>query len=334
MIYYSNVDSTVPHMVFIGRWSPFHKGHAAIIIKKLCEHPNLPILILVRNTKQDQYSPTMRAHYIKTWMVEQHIKGTIMIIPNVEGVYWGRGVGYKTGIVEIGEETEKISGTAIRSQIQRGIKEWRATVAVEKSSYLLSTKITSIIKRGLVIWFTGCPSSGKTTLATNLVKTIHKRYPHLRTQMLDGDEMRSNPLAQYVGFTKKDRADHIRRMAFLAKMFANHGIIVVCAFVSPDRAVRDEVKQIIGGRRYFEVYVRAALKARAHRDAKGLYRKAVRGEILNLTGFNAPYEPPLHPAVVCDTDKMTMPICVESILKAFLTDHEAAARIDKKPTRV
>jgi adenylylsulfate kinase len=313
MIYYSNIDLTIPHMTFIGRWSPFHKGHTAIIMKKLRERPKLPVLILIRNTKEDQYSPTVRAQYIKVWMIKQHIKGTIMIVPNIEGVYWGRGVGYNTERVEVDEETKKISGTAIRKQMQKGKDDWNTVVADDKSSYLLSSKIASIVEHGLVVWFTGCPSSGKTTLSNALLRIVKERFPHVKTQLLDGDEMRSSPIAQHVGFSKKDRADHIRRMAYMAKMFADHGILVMCAFVSPDRKVRNEAKEIIGKNRFIEIFVKASKKTRMERDTKGLYRQAKLGAVTQLTGYSAPYEPPLQPTIICDTDKQTVAKCTLQI---------------------
>ena len=253
MIYYSNSPLETPHMTFIGRWSPFHNGHKAIITKKITENPLLPVLILVRHTLTDQYTASARAMYIKQWMTDQHIKGTIMIIPNVEGVYWGRGVGYKTEPVSVDEAITSISGTDIRRRMQDKKSSWHNLVAVPESAYLLTPAVSSIVEQGLVVWLTGCPSSGKTTIARAFIHHVAATYPHLKTQLLDGDDMRATPVAAGVGFSKKDRADHILRMAYIAKMFADHGILVVCAFVSPDRRIRMKAKKIIGKNRYIEV---------------------------------------------------------------------------------
>lgn len=319
MIYYSNSNLTIPHLTFIGRWTPFHKGHIAIIEKKRAEHPKAPVLIMVRNTKEDAYPPAVRAEYIKIWMQKKDVKGTIMIIPNVEGVYWGRGVGYNVGVVDVDTSVQKISGTRIRSQIAKRSAGWKHSVADTTASYLLSPKVSHIIDSGLVIWLTGCPSSGKTTIAHALSDTLHERFPHIRTQILDGDDMRTSPLAAGVGFSKDDRANHIRRMFYLADLFAKHGVIVICAFVSPDAAIRIEAKRHIGKQRFVEVYVHANKKLRMMRDNKGLYRKAKLGKINNLTGFNAPYQKSRHPDVVCDTGKVSLVSCVNRILQYIMS---------------
>lgn len=318
MIYYSNSTLTTPHLTFIGRWSPFHNGHVAIINKKRDENPHAPVLIMVRDTNTDAYSAPVRAQYIKRWMQENHIRGTVMIVPNVEGVYWGREVGYSVGMVDVDERIKKISATAIRQRIIQRSKQWIKAVATEESSYLLSPVISRVIDRGFVIWLTGCPASGKTTIAHALEKHLKETFPHLRTQILDGDDMRTSPLAAHVGFSKRERADHIFRMAYVAKMFADHGIIVICAFVSPDRTIRTKSKRLIGKNRFMEVYVRASLTTRMQRDEKGLYKQAERGAIRNLTGFNAQYEAPLRPSVLCDTDRQSIQECVHTIMTKLL----------------
>lgn len=320
MIYYTNVPLHVPHMTFIGRWSPFHKGHIAIITKKLREYPNKPVLILIRSS-QENYSPVSRAVYIKEWMIDQHINGTIMFVPNIEGVYWGRGVGYTTEYVDVEKELQTISATDIRHRIQEGKSLWKHLVAQKDASYMLSPRISSIFEKGLVIWLTGCPSSGKTTIADAFIARLTYMYPHIKKQILDGDDMRASPLAAHVGFTKQDRADHIRRMAYLAKLFADHGILVVCSFVSPDATVRAEAKEMIGKDRFIEVYVKASKKTRMARDQKGLYKKAHEGKLLNLTGYNAPYEIPKKPALTIQTDRLPLSANVERMVKHLFGYH-------------
>lgn len=300
-------------MAFIGRWSPFHKGHSAIIQKKLLDQPKLPILIMIRETGTELFPTSIRAEYIKIWMTSQHIQGTIMIVPNIEGIYWGRSVGYNTGIVDVDPKLKRISATEIRQQMKTTHMKWKQSVANGTSSYVLTPTIVTIMTRGLIIWLTGCPSSGKTTIAKALEKELHKKLPHLKTQILDGDDIRNSPLASHVGFTKSDRAKHILRMAYLAKLFADHGIIIICAFVSPDRSIRQKAKAIVGPRRFLEIYVRATKKTRMHRDTKGLYKKASQGKLSNLTGFNAKYEIPNDPDIICDTERNTIMNNVEKI---------------------
>ncbi len=315
MIYFTNADITVPHMMFIGRWAPFHKGHTAIMLKKLKENPGAPLLILVRNTAKEAFSPSIRAQYIKTWMVENKIKGTIMIIPDIDGVYWGRGVGYKTELVDVDAETKQISGTQIRNKLRAGDPGWTKSVASKDSSYMLSSKVSSILDHGMVLWLTGCPCSGKTTIANRLVSIIKNQFPHLKYQVLDGDAMRSSPLAKSAGFSKQDRADHIRRMAYLAAMFADHGILVICSFVSPEGKIRSEAKKMIGKKRFIEIYIAASLQTRMRRDTKGLYKKAKAGKLKQLTGFDADYDIPTHPDIVCNTDKLSANSCAEKIIR-------------------
>ena len=306
-------------MTFIGRWSPFHHGHIAIINKKQSEHPESPILIMVRDTLTDKYSATVRALYIKQWFLENNVHGTIMIIPNVEGVYWGRGVGYSVGFIDVDVETQEISATNIRKGIAAQTDSWKREVATAQSSYLLSASVSHILDHGGVVWLTGCPSSGKTTIAKALDNELHTRFPHLRTQILDGDDMRMSPLGYNVGFSKKDRADHILRMAYLAKMISDHGILVICAFVSPDRKIREEIRIKMVKNTFIEVFVHASKKTRLKRDSKGLYKKAQKGHLSNLTGYNAAYEKPLHPEIICDTEHDSVETCVELVVNGLLS---------------
>ncbi len=314
MIYHSNASPHERHLVFIGRWSPFHRGHAAVIQSKRNDHPGLPVLIMVRDRKTERYPATVRAEYIKRWMLEQHIRGTIMIIPDIEGVYWGREVGYHVGEVRVPESVRRISGTHIRNAITKDQPDWKRLVASGASSPMLSPRISRIIDRGFVVWLTGCPASGKSTIADLLRQRLTGLFPYLRITVLDGDDMRMTPLAKHVGYSKTDRADHIRRMGYLARMFAETGTLVICAFVSPDRSVRKDVRDMVGPDRFLEVYVRASMRTRIARDTKGLYKKASRGLLSNLTGFNAVYEHPIRPDVTCDTDRMSATECVNAVL--------------------
>jgi adenylylsulfate kinase len=271
-------------------------------------------LLMVRNTETDAYPAHVRAEYIKHWMLEKKLHGTIMIIPNVEGVYWGREVGYHVGQIDVDAKTKTLSASNIRNRIANSL-EWIDKVATKNSSHLLTPNISKIIDDGLVVWLTGYPSSGKTTIAKALIRYISTHYPHLKYQLLDGDIMRASPLAKDVGFGKNDRAKHILRMAYLASMFAQHGIFTICAFVSPDRAIRIDAKKIIGEKKFIEVYVKASKKIRLIRDPKGMYKKAVTGKLKQFTGIDAPYEAPRTPNVICNTDKESVEESVEKIAK-------------------
>lgn len=315
MMYYSTSKVTEPHLTFIGRWSPLHRGHIAIIQKVRRKQPGLPVLILVRDRKHEPFSPFLRAAYIRSWMEKEHIRGSIMIIPDIEGIYWGRDVGYKTEYVDVEEDMKRISGTTIRTQIQEGNDTWKKFVAATESSGLLSPCIGRMAEKGYVVWLTGCPASGKSTISTALKRLIRKRYPYLPISQLDGDVMRNTPISKDIGFTTKERSLHLERMAYIARLLADRGTLVVCSFVSPTRASRARARIIIGARRFLEVYVDASLETRTRRDKKSLYRKAAQGKIPNLTGYNAPYEPPVSPGVHCVTDTKAPAACAEKIFR-------------------
>jgi len=319
MIYYTNVKISQPHMAFIGRWAPLHKGHVAIVEKKRKEKPNLPILILVRSTDFDKYSPLFRAELVKLWMQEESVDGTIMIAPDIEGVYWGRKVGYKTEVVDVDKKIKKVSATKIRNGILNNSQGWKEKIASQKFSHILTEKTAQIAEKGLVVWLTGCPCSGKTTISNGLAKKIKYHYPLLKIQQLDGDVIRNTPIAQGVGFSPEDRALHIKRMGQLAKILADHGVLVIGAFVSPDKKIRNYIKRAIGKQRFVEVYIKASQKARIKRDGKGLYAKAIAGKIPNLTGYNAPYDEPLNPDLVCDTDKESAEKNVEKLFNCIFS---------------
>jgi adenylyl-sulfate kinase len=162
---------------------------------------------------------------------------------------------------------------------------------------------------GFVVWFTGLPSAGKSTLARLLEKELQQRsWP---VEVLDGDEVRLR-LTRGLGFSKADRDENIRRIAFVARLLARHGVATITAAISPYRAARVEARREIG--RFVEVYVKCALDTCVQRDVKGLYRRALAGEITNLTGISDPYEEPLDPEVTVETDRETPEDSVTRIL--------------------
>jgi len=127
--YYTNVNPQDQHQLFIGRWTPLHKGHTWIIEQKMKEHPDRPILVLVRDTNFDAYSAEQRAEFVKAWFKAENIKGTIMIIPDIKGVYYGRGVGYDVDEIKPPDNIEGISATKIREMIANKDETWKDIVA-------------------------------------------------------------------------------------------------------------------------------------------------------------------------------------------------------------
>lgn len=155
-------------------------------------------------------------------------------------------------------------------------------------------------QKGFTLWFTGLSGAGKTTLA-RLIETELNHRGH-RVEVLDGDIIRTN-LSKGLGFSKEDRDTNIRRIGFVCHLLSRNDVVGIAAAISPYRAVRDEVRQQIGS--FVEVYCKCSLEALVARDVKGLYKKALAGEIKNFTGVDDPYEPPLAPEVVVETDSET-----------------------------
>ena len=152
--------------------------------------------------------------------------------------------------------------------------------------------------RGFTLWLTGLSGAGKSTLATAVGHELRRRG--VRVEVLDGDEVRQN-LSKGLGFTREDRDTNIRRIGYVAKLLTRNGVVVITAAISPYRAVRDEVRREIGA--FVEVYVKASLDECVRRDTKGLYRRALAGEIPQFTGVSDPYEEPLRPELVIDTER-------------------------------
>ena len=168
-------------------------------------------------------------------------------------------------------------------------------------------------RRGFTVWFTGLPSSGKTTLSRMLEKEIQARG--LAVEVLDGDEVRQR-LTKGLGFSKEDRNENIRRIAYVAKLLTRVGGVAITAAISPYRELRDKARDEIVN--FVEVYVNCPLEVCIRRDVKGLYKKALNGEIPNFTGISDPYEPPLHYDVVVGTDMESPEASLRKILDKLL----------------
>ena len=147
--------------------------------------------------------------------------------------------------------------------------------------------------QGFTLWFTGLSGAGKSTISGILEKRL--RDGGAKVEVLDGDAVREN-LSKGLGFSKEDRDINIRRIGFVCGLLSRNGVIAIAAAISPYRAVRDEVRSHIHN--FIEIYVECPLDVVTDRDVKGLYKKAIKGEIGQFTGVSDPYEPPLHPEVV------------------------------------
>ncbi|MBK9127044.1 MAG: adenylyl-sulfate kinase [Phycisphaerales bacterium] len=169
-------------------------------------------------------------------------------------------------------------------------------------------------QRGCTIWFTGLPSSGKSTLAFTLEHWLVERG-HL-SYVLDGDNIRHG-LNKNLGFSPDDRVENIRRIGEVAKLFADAGVITCTSFISPYRADRDQARQVheAAGLPFIEVFVKASVEVCETRDPKGLYRKAKAGEIKEFTGVSAPYEEPLRPELVIDTGELSVDAGVQVVIE-------------------
>jgi adenylylsulfate kinase len=193
------------------------------------------------------------------------------------------------------------------------------------------TRITrsdrSIIKNHdpAILWFTGLSGSGKTTLANNVEYRLNKIH-QTHTYILDGDNIRTG-LNMDLGFTDTDRYENIRRIGEVARLFVDAGILVLTAFISPFRIDRDRVRALLKSGDFVEIFVQCPLEICEQRDPKGLYKKARQGIIKDFTGIDSPYEPPVSPELILQTDQMSIAECTEKIIqylqqKNILKNHE------------
>lgn len=171
-------------------------------------------------------------------------------------------------------------------------------------------------QKGFTLWMTGLSGAGKTTLTTKLVSELCNQG--LAIEVLDGDEVRTN-LSKGLGFSKEDRDTNIRRIGYVSRLLSRNGVGVITAAISPYRAIRDEVRRSIeaDGAVFIEVYVKCPIQVLAERDVKGLYKKALAGEIKEFTGVSDPYEEPLEPEVVVSTDQETLEVSAHKILSVL-----------------
>ncbi len=165
--------------------------------------------------------------------------------------------------------------------------------------------------RSVVVWFTGLSGSGKSTIAHAVEERLHQMG--CRTFVLDGDNVRHG-LCGDLGFSVADRQENIRRIGELSKLFIDAGVIVLTAFISPLRADRERVRQLVAPGDFIEIYCRCPLEVCEQRDVKGLYAKARAGLVKEFTGISSPYEEPAAPTVVLNTDQEDLDACADRVI--------------------
>jgi len=162
---------------------------------------------------------------------------------------------------------------------------------------------------GFTVWFTGLPCSGKSTIADTVAEELRKKK--LKVERLDADIIRQH-LWKELGYSKADRDENIRRAAYLAHMLTRNGVAVLTSFISPYRELRDYARKQIGD--FVEVYVKCPVEVCMRRDTRGMYKKALAGEIQNFTGISDPYEEPTNPEVLIESNKEPLPESVAKVL--------------------
>ena len=172
------------------------------------------------------------------------------------------------------------------------------------------------LQNGTVLWLTGLSGAGKTTLANHLERALFDK--NKLVYVLDGDKVRTG-LNSDLGFSNEDRFENIRRIGEVSRLFADAGLIVIVAFISPFRKDRDSVRMAMEAGKFIEVFIDCPLEVCEKRDTKGLYKKARAGMIEDFTGISSPYEPPLSPEIHLRTEKDTVNKCIDKIMN-YLKD--------------
>lgn len=296
------------YALYIGRFSPFHLGHDHIIRQKLNEGKS--VLIACRDTLITERDPYSAEERVK--MISEHYKNDdvkVIVIPDIESVNIGRKVGYEINRYDAPENIEGISATQIRKMMDDNNDDWKSKVPEAISDFLINKK--NVSPEGLVIWFTGLSGSGKSTLAQSIKPYLERTGK--KVKILDGDELRKN-LTSDLGFSKKDRSENVKRISYVAKNIADCDGIAICATISPYEEDRQKAKELIGENRFFSVYIKCDIETLKQRDPKGLYKKAISGEIKNFTGISDPYEEPLDANCIVYSGRMNIKECTFFIL--------------------
>jgi adenylylsulfate kinase len=286
--------------LFIGRWAPFHNGHKYIIDSFV--NNGKPVCIAIRDTELDPKNPfsakSRKKIIEKVYECNDNVKVTI--IPDIETVAVGRDVGYS--LIEVPEEIKTISATKIRTGKKDDLPE----------------KIKGMLLNGHVIWFTGLPCSGKTTLADKLKDLINDCNEDILVERLDGDIVRKS-ICKDLGFSKEDRTENLRRVAEISKTLAENGALVLSTFITPYEETREMIKNIIGPNNFTLIYLDAPLKVCEKRDTKGMWAKARAGEIKDFTGVDDVFEEPKMPYFYVDSSGETSISDNVSLVFQYLT---------------
>ncbi|HEU4933175.1 MAG TPA: bifunctional sulfate adenylyltransferase/adenylylsulfate kinase [Pyrinomonadaceae bacterium] len=247
------------------------------------------------STGKPFYSPYAAQELVQSLEDEVGVK----VLPFGEFVYLPEERRYEdVRKIEPSAVTAQLSGTQVREWYREGGAELPGWFARPEVSEAIATTYPPRHKQGFCIWFTGLSASGKSTTAEIL--TVLLQEFGRQVTLLDGDVVR-NHLSKGLGFSKEDRDSNIRRIGFVAAEIVKHQGTVICAAVSPYRATRNDVRNMVGAGRFVEVFVNTPLEECERRDVKGMYLKARRGEIKNFTGVDDPYEAPVQPELVIDT---------------------------------
>ena len=196
---------------------------------------------------------------------------------------------------------------------KKNLKEQKATNIIWHEHIVTREEREQLLKqKGVVLWFTGLSGSGKSTIANEVAHKLQSIGK--LTYILDGDNIRHG-LNKDLGFSPEDRNENIRRISEVANLFADAGVIIITAFISPYIKYRDFCRELVGNGRFIEIYAKASLETCEKRDPKGMYKKARAGIIKDFTGIDAPYEEPKNPELIVDTDKETVDESAERVLK-------------------
>ena len=184
--------------------------------------------------------------------------------------------------------------------------------------------------KGVIVWFTGLSAAGKSTIAHTVEEQLHQMGCH--TFVFDGDNVRHG-LCSDLGFSAEDRAENIRRIGEMAKLFIEAGVIALTAFISPFRADRQRVRELVRKEDFLEIYCNCPVEICEQRDVKGLYQRARKGEVKEFTGISSPYEEPLNPDLVLDTGMNSIEQCAEKVM-ALLRERNVlpSSRLNKPLT--
>lgn len=278
------------YALFIGRWQPFHNGHRHIIQQAL--DAGKRVAIACRKTPVTKTDPYTVEERIK--MISEVYRGQPVVvfpIPDIESINVGIRTGYEIIKYDVPDEIGEISDAEILQMIRDGDNAWKEKVPMEIAKNISDPN-------GQVIWLTGWSGAGKSTIAGELKNMLE--IDGRKVKILDGDEVRTF-LTSDLGFSKHDRDENIKRISYAAKCVADVGGTAIVAAISPYREAREAARRTIGPERFIEVFVKADLDTLVKRDPKGLYKRAMAGEIEGFTGISDPYEEPENPDVVIDT---------------------------------